>query len=312
MKKILLLSLVMVFSASLLGQSNLNKPTMDDKTPSYIKHLIKYDQMNSQNAGAPDKTIAQSKGLQKIPFASSANIYSLISTDQSVLTVDQQLGAIAFFARAGGSYGSSGDNLRISTTTFGNTSNWDEHIVIPESGKGMRYPSGDILYFSGATSVRDCYAAFSGPITDGTGWSHNFTGSVKMDGTNEAVTYESLPGGTYFGHANSNLSVCADSTVHVAGDNYIGTSADYSWGNGLYYNGQYNASTNQFDWSTMQTMNHSFAIDSSDMDIAASSAITAWSEDGSVGYYIFLGRDSVNDPRAYQPIVYKSLDQGAT
>ncbi|MGM0647317.1 MAG: T9SS type A sorting domain-containing protein [Bacteroidota bacterium] len=310
--KNLLLVLLSFFSVFAFAQSNKYAPTLNDKNPPHIKHLMQFDQNDGQNHGVMDKTMAESKGLQAKSFASSQNIYSLISTDQSVLTVDQAQGTIAFFARAGGGYGSSGDNLRISTASFGALSTWDEHIVVPGSGQRMRYPSGDLLSFPGAASATDNYAVFSGPVTNGAAWIDNFMGSVKLDGTNENLAYESLPGGTYFAHANSNLTACADSTVHVAGDNYVGSSTDYSWAGGLLVNGSYNAATNQVDWDPLRIMNHNFAIDSSDMEPAGGSASMAWSEDGSVGYYIFVGRDSVNDYRSYHPIIYKSLDRGAT
>ncbi|MGM0612225.1 MAG: T9SS type A sorting domain-containing protein [Bacteroidota bacterium] len=314
MKHTLLFLFMLAFGFSAISQSKKYEPTLKDSKPNQIKHLISYDQINAQSSEAPKKDASQSKGMEKIPFTSSANIYSVISVDQSVLTVDQDLGAIAHFARAGGNYGGSGDELRINTTTFDDYTSWNETVITPESGKNVRYPSGGILSFSGSASLDDAYAAFSGPITGGSGWTHNFTGSVKLDGTgsNEAITYESLPSGTYFAHANSNLTVCDDSTVHVAGDIFSGTSADYYWSSGLLYNGKFNAATNEIDWEPLEQMNHNFAIDSSDMTPAASGTSTAWNEDGSVGYYIFRGRDSVNDTRAFQPIVYKSTNQGDT
>lgn len=312
MKKVIFLITMLAFSVTLFGQSNETKATKTDAEPAYLKYIQKYDETSTEApVGTPDKKITQSKGLQKIEFASSGNIYSLLSTDQSVLTADQDKKAISFFARGGGTYGDTKNDLVINyTTDYG--LNWTSYTVKSSGGKYFRYPSGGIMDFDSNASMDDAYAVFSGPITGGSGWTDNSFGSVKYDGTNENVTYDALPSGTYFAHANSNLTVCTDSTVHVAGDNFMGTSADYYWSNGLLYNGKLNPSTNQVDWDPIKRMNHSFAIDSSSMDPAASSVSMAWNEDGSVGYYIFLGRDSANDPRAYQPIVYKSTDAGQT
>ncbi len=304
---------MLAFGATGIAQNAVNKPTLEDKDPPHLRYLESYDVMASQPSSAPVKTpvVTESKGLQKIAFASSANIYSLISADQSALTADPDHNAIVFFARAGGPFGSTGDELRISSTDDKGT-NWDHTVITPESGKRMRYPSGGILDLPSATSLSDCYAVYSGPVTGGSSWSHNYLGSVKMDGTLENTSYDPIQPTTYFSHANSNLSVCNDSSIHVAGDNYVGTSSSYDWSNGILYNGKFNAGTNSVVWDPVMDMNHSFAIDNSTGERAASSVSMAWNEDGTVGYYIFRGRDSINDQRAYQPIIYKSVDGGMT
>ncbi|MFO8055409.1 MAG: T9SS type A sorting domain-containing protein [Bacteroidales bacterium] len=303
--------MLVAFSTSLFAQKDKKFIAEKQGEPEYIQYLIKHDKVMDQSSGSsPDKGVTESKGMQKISFASSANIYSLISTDQSALTAVQDHQSIVFFSRAGGAFGGSGHDLRISSTSnMGGT--WDEYIVDSDGTNLFRYPSGGILNFPGASSLDDCYAAFSGPITDGSGWKSNFHGSIKMDGTMEEVIYESLPSNTYFAHANADLHVLDDSTAHVAGDNYVGNETDYSWNNGLLVNGSYNPATNKFEWDSVIEMHHSFALNV-DGDPAGSGARMAWSQDGSVGYYVFRGRDSVNDPRAYQPVIYKSTDKGQT
>ncbi len=304
---------MMAFGVTTVAQNATNAPTLNQTVCPHLKHLKSYDVLASQPSSAPVKTpvVTESKGLQKIAFASSANIYSLISTDQSVLTADPDHNAIVFFARAGGSFGGSGDELRISSSDDDGT-NWDHTVISPESGKRVRYPSGGILDLPSATSLDDCFALYSGPITGGSSWSHNMFGSVKMDGTLENTIYDAIPATTYFSHANSNLSICNDSSIHVAGDNYVGTSSDYYWGNGILYNGKFNSGSNSIVWDPVMNMNHNFAIDASSGNRAAASVSMAWNEDGTVGYYLFRGRDSLNDQRAYQPIIYKSVDAGST
>lgn len=310
MKKFALLAMVVSFSVLLFAQSDQNAPTLRDVHPDYIEHLMRIDPVDTQSEETAEKSVNQSKGLAKISFASSANVYSILSTPQSVLTAVPEFNAIVFFGRAGGPFGGSGNDLRISYSTDMGDS-WDDHMVVPTSPYLIRYPGGGIMVPDGATSLDDCFAAFTGPITDGSGWSDNYFGSLQMEGSQEHVDYLPLSPGVYFAHANNDLQVLDDGSVHVAGDKFIGDVNDYDWGGGMYFRGQFNESTNQFDWDPLTLLNHNFALDN-DGDPMGSGARMAWSQDGSVGYYMFRGVDSTHNNMAYHPIIYKTTDGGQT
>ncbi len=310
MKKFTLLAMVVSFSVLLFAQTDQNAPTLRDVHPDHIEHLMRIDPVDTYSAETTKTTVTQSKGLARISFASSANIYSLISPPQAALTAVPGYDGIVFFSRAGGPFGGSGNDLRISYSTDMGQS-WDDHMVVPPSPHLMRYPGGGIFVPDASTSMDDCFAAFSGPITGGSGWTDNFFGSLQMDGSHEQVSYLPLEAGTYFAHANNDLQVLDDGSVHVSGDKFLGTEQDYSWGGGMYFKGQFNGSTNEFDWDPLVNMTHNFALDP-DGDPMGTGARMAWSQDGSVGYYVFRGVDDTQNNLAYQPIIYKTTDGGQT
>lgn len=244
--------------------------------------------------------------LSKIAFTSSANIYTAIVGSTNCLTADQDLGAILYTSRAGGSYGASGNDLRFSYTTDAGVS-WDD-ILLTSATQMHRYPSGAIVNPASNTDMTAAYAGFAGPSHLGTGWTHWFTGSLKFDSTNIIANYDLIDGGSFDQHfVRYGIEACSDQTIHIAGIDSVGTEFKAITMN----NGTLNTVTNQISWNQVSIPHSLFNAPLSGED-EFSTVNTAWAPDGSVGYAYLIGVDSLDPKMATQPIVFKSTDKGAS
>ena len=307
MKKVLLLSLL-IGSVSVMAQNQRNTE------PQLAPHKMKALQSVDASTSAPAKPFVMPavKSPQQKPISSSANVYTLLVESQTCLTANQDLGLIMFTHRANPAAGLglvSGNIVNSISSNQGQT--WKQILTIGDN-KGNRYPSGVIYNPSANTNPDNAFSVVCGPVTDGSGWMENFWGSAKLDSTNQNVAYENY---TTFAQdfPRYGMSATGDGKIHVLGDKYIFTDGVgiTTWDYLVMNNGTFNSGTNKFDWNRVKIYNTFAKLDAAGA-YEVSNYSTAWSPDGTVGYVWVNGIDSTNPNTSYQPVVFKSIDQGAT
>jgi len=245
----------------------------------------------------------------KISFHSSANNYGVFDYDQRYLTIQPGANMFTFGNRGGGVFGNTLNDLKFKYTVNQGTT-WDSAVFSSATGKLCRYPSM-VTYNPGTTTnPHDMFGVFTGPITDGTNWIDQYSGSIKLDGTNADIVY--TPNGTnvYLNHMNISLYCSPDGHATVASSLLLGNSTLYYQHGFCILNGTFNSGTNKFDWAPFDSLRpllkESGRTDAADI---------AWSPDGSVGYFVFTAIDSnltYNPYGVEWPVIYKSTDHGVT
>lgn len=161
----------------------------------------------------------------------------------------------------------------------------------------------------GNTSPDAASKLVASSITDGTAWQGTTYASTHWDDaglhhqTNE-LTYE-----------NNTLM----SLITVDGGLAFGVSVDYNTDRTacipMVHRGVYDAANDRFDWDTIHLPVPFFKTPTSQQLAFLPSPVVAFSPDGSVGYAMFIGSDSrapLDDLTGYQPILFKSTDQGVS
>jgi hypothetical protein len=307
MKKGLLFALALSVGTFAFGQSVLKMDYKQDRGPKNAQEA--YD-MQSMDVAGPVNFHKATKGVvSATTIGYSNNVYTMLVEQQTCLTVNEDIGVIQFFHRAKvGDHGavSSGDMMSTRSTDGGLT--WNTQMVMNNSsGHNLRYPSGVIYNPSGNTNPNNAYTAYCGPVSDGAGWSETFMGSMKLDSTN--VSNSLIP--SYGGLIRMGVQSTTTGKVHAMGSAYS-SSPVYSLDTNYLLTGTFNTTNNNFDW-TLTKFKPSFVADTDGSDFAYVWHFnTAWSNDGTIGYYWTVGRDSSNDTRAYMPIVWKTVNGGTS
>lgn len=307
MKRLLLFSVALSVSLCSFGQNvnhatNLKKET---KTRTIVQE--------GQGSGIlpVNKNKANVKGtVSSVSVSSSANVYGYLVENQSSMTANEDLGVIGFTHRANPAVlgASSGDIVFSQSRDGGDT--WSQIMAFPNaSGYNNRYPGGVIYNPTGNTNPDNAYAVVVGPSHDGISanvWQHAFLGSFKLDSTNIDHQYVATNGAI----VRNSLTGTSNGKFYVISSNY--QSSPYSLDTLLLYEGTWNSTSNTVDWTTNK-FDHNFVIDAAGDEAAYIWDFKmAWSDDGQIGYYYTLGRDSSNDVRSYQPIVWKTTNGGTS
>lgn len=308
MKKGLLFALALGLGSWVYGQNVSTQSYKQDNGPQ--KSQFTMDQPENDIPG-PVNFHKSTKGVvSSTTIGYSGNVYTMLVEQQSCLTANEDLGLIQFTHRAKvGEQGavSTGDILSTRSSDGGAT--WSSFLVLSNStGYNNRYPSGVIYNPTGNTNLDNAFSVYAGPVSNGSGWDHNFVGSIQLDSSNVSNTYFNSYGSLVrMGMA----SPSSDGKVHVMGSGYQ-SSPVYSLDTNYLYTGTFNSTNNNFDWA-IDKFNPTFIAD---VDGGAFAYVwhfnTAWSDDGVTGYYWTVGRDVSNDTRAYMPIVWKTVDSGTT
>ena len=315
MKKGLLFALALGVGTLSFAQS-LSKKAEFQKN-SFVKEQTNFSDQESQSSTGPIQTMKSNKGaLTGVTLGYSNNVYTMLVEQQSCLTMNEDLGLIQFTHRTkvGEDYGgtaatSSGDIATTYSTDGGDT--WTGIMSYPNNGTvgNNRYPGGVIYNPAGNTNIANAFTAYVGPVHDGTDWNVAFQGSQKFDGTLQTNTYDMTTNGALM---RMGFTITSDNKLHVVGGTYT-LNGDVLTNDTLYMmNAAFNATNNNFDWSMTRTHITNFAIDADGSDLYSAYWNTAWSADGVTGYYWTTGRDATTDNRSYQPIVWKTTDNGAT
>lgn len=302
MKKKLLFSLAVFAGLSVYAQ---DRTTVQENTPiSRKQNDVRVENTNVFVSPYKPTTTKSTNAISKLLFASSANVYGYLTGSSNPLDYNADLNMILFTHRGGGVFGNGSGDIKFKISSdFGLT--WDS--VVYSSGNANRYPGG-ALFYEGTPSAANAYVVGSGPITTATVWDKNFVFSAKIDGTNAVDTIFTNIAGTYLNPLNNNQVVTTDGYFHTFSELLTGTTGAVK--NGAFMtSGQWNNTTHKFNFKPQVNIRH--ACDTAMPPVQPSSM--SWSKDGSIGYYVFTGQDSLNAPnKAQQPIIYKTTNKGAT
>jgi hypothetical protein len=299
MRKLLLLTLTTCLAFAVSAQQAVKSAYKVNTAPP--AQQVQVDSDAWFNVG-PVNTNPSPKGpITKVDISSSANIYTALVENQSAVHANSDLGAILFTHRADPNVIGTSSGDIITSISSDNGATWTSSIVANQGSH--RYPSGAILNPTGNTTFNNAFAVAVGPTTDGTGWASTFMASHQLDGTNN--DQQSVP--SYGALVRYGLTAKGEK-VYVMGNAY--TTTPYTMDTMYLYKGVYNSTNNDLDW-TIDKFTPNFVVDTDGGDFAyAWYGNHAWSEDGQTGYMWTIGRDSSNDTRSYQPIVWKTTDGG--
>jgi hypothetical protein len=251
----------------------------------------------------------------KYSISSSLNANGIFDYDERYLTIIPTQNMFAFGNRAGGPFGNTGNDLKL-TFSYDQGVTHDSVVILSSSGKLFRYPS--MVTFpliitdkpGTINTPSNTFGIFSGPINDGTNWIDQYYGSVRLDGTNLDVNYVPNGPNVYLNHMNIGLYCSPQGNVTVASSLLKGSSSSYTQHGFNILNGTFNLSSSKFDWlpfdSLVPLVKSNGRTDAVDL---------AWSPDGNVGYFVFTAIDSnltYNPYGVEWPIIYKSTDHGLT
>ncbi len=285
--------------------------------------------VSQQATTGSSKGIKRAQSVGNVPCGSAYNLYGVLDANTTAVVFDSNTGAILFTHREDNSKFATGGSgaYEASISTDGGLT-WDTSRIM-FSNVTTRYPNGVISNPAKATSILNAYWVTNGPVagaatTDAwTGWDSIAFGSTKLDGTGVSTTYEANgKPGVLVEEGVQYMSACNTGTVHSIGDGYHFSTGDTYYGSSL-NTGTFNAGS--FNWTQtlvrphFMSADHTTSVYDSIPELMTTSA-TAWSEDGTVGYIVFLGNldstDAVSGANlnfvSSQPIVYKTTNSGAT
>lgn len=263
-------------------------------------------------------------------IGSSYNAFGTSDADCRALTADQDLNIVNFAHRQNnGAAGGSG-LVMSSSANFSNACSaaaWDSTLMVYNeqymSYSGGRYPSGMIYNPSGNTVVDSAFVVISGPITNGTKWIGNYFASSNYAGHHQHNFVIPEPGllhdsaGVMFQYfAAINSQTTDDGVAHVLGER-VNANAPASTTTNLLSdgvvvnNGIFDAVADTFKWSQTRIYEQ-FSHGNTNQEYGTSGNM-AWSQDGTVGYVVFIGHDSVTQYNGtFEPIVFKTTNSGGT
>ncbi len=266
------------------------------------------------------KTALQSASTTSKQFTSSYNANGVVVSEQNCLTSDQGTNTISFTHRVSKDWAAPGVNSGFIQSTFTNDGGvtWDSLLLVQDQVNLCRYPSATLFNPTGNTAASGLFSVASGPITPGSGWIGNFFASSQLNKTNNNVSIKlNAAAGVAKQHFVRIGMQAAGNKVIVTGGlyaNVAGTTAAAQKYRGASINtGTFNG-TDNFTWA-VDSIKPSFMRNPTDGTAETFTiANTAWSQDGTVGYVIFSGIDSLaaGAELAYQPMVWKTIDGGTT
>jgi hypothetical protein len=308
MKKLLLLSLALGLGTMTYAQS---PSTQGYKVNNLAPEAITHFDATTFNQVGPINKKQSSKGvISAVTLGHSANVYTMLVEQSNCLTVNEEVGLINFTHRGGASTGTtaSGDILHSFSTDGGDT--WKTDFLLANASTyANRYPSGAIYNPTGNTNANDAYVVYSGPSHNAGDWNNNYFGSAKFDSTNISNQYIPSQGAL----VRMGITACTDGKIHVVGPAY--TSTPQKFDTCYIYTGTFNSTNNNFDWSVykIKDSDANFVMNADGSDASyAWHWNSAWSDDGAIGYVWTLGRVVGHDYRSYQPVIWKTTDNGTS
>ena len=256
----------------------------------------------------------------RIKFSSSYNANSVLVGESNCLTADQTTKTVSFTHRVSQDWNAPGVNSGFIQTSFTNNdgTTWDSILDVQDQVNLCRYPSGALFNPTGNIATTGLYSIVAGPITNGSNWVGNFFASSQLNNTNRNVNIMlNATSGVKPQHFVRIGMQTAGNKVIVTGSLYAnpdGTTAVSQAYRGASVNiGTFDGTSN-FTWAN-DSIKPNFLPDPADgTNQTFSIAQTAWSPDGTVGYVIFCGVDSLatGAELAYQPLVWKTINGGTT
>ncbi|MFH0893935.1 MAG: T9SS type A sorting domain-containing protein [Bacteroidota bacterium] len=250
--------------------------------------------------------------ISKYAFATSGNIFGVTMSEVSCLSVNLALNTVLFVNRGGGSMGFTSNQAIGSWTPDRGVTYFNQGLpVLDDATHSNRYPSGGIYNPVGNTLLSNAFMSYSGSSHNNGTWNNDFFGSSRFDSTQLDVEYIPLATPETHEFARVGFSACNDGKVHVLADGgtYLASPALYpSIG---VFTGAFNTTNNNFDWS-LKTLPTGLKNSPDGDDYTNGKWLMAWSDDGSVGYALIFGIDSLNNFNDdLTPVTYKTTDHGA-
>ncbi|MFH0895861.1 MAG: T9SS type A sorting domain-containing protein [Bacteroidota bacterium] len=311
MKKTLLF--LFVFSFVIHSSAQQNKYRIAAKETKRFKDYSYADMpVPSMGPVKPQSSFASgSKWMNKIPIASSSNLYSVIASNATCLSAIPSQNIVLFISRGGGSFGWTGNDI-IATWSDDNfiTSHRFKLLTLTDSTHLSRFPAGTLFMPTTGTVPTDGFAVYSGMAMDSSGnWNHDFFGSSKLDSTYKDVNYFALDSPARHEFPRVQFTSCEDGTVHVLADGGQNLNSPYT--NLSLWNGVFNAANKNYDWNLRNFPLH-VKETAAEGDMVVSWDM-AWSTSGDTGYVYAFGIDSLNNPHDdVIPLVYRTIDHGNT
>ena len=313
MRTIFTLALLSVF-AFLAKTQNINENN------NFINHRKLLKRLDLPNASVTSFTFDQSKSqfIRKTKssymtqISSSCNAYTLADAEARCLSYNQDANLLMFCHRGNpiAGIGLNTGSIINSISTDGGM-NWKDLVVTKDTTKHNRYPSGVIFNFSGNSNYKNAYSVFSGPVTNDINWNANYFGSAKFDSSHFDYQYYPKSSSNQQDYPYLGMTVGSDSIAHVLGFKNDTNKSGLETGLTVFINnGKFDSTTNKFNW-TNSKIKHPF-YKTTNGAIQELSFNMAWSSNGKIGYVFFIGIDSANNYKTFQPIVYKSIDKGNT
>lgn len=245
-----------------------------------------------------------------VPVGQSSNAYSALRTSQNQVLVDPVLNTVGFIYRQNiALYGGGTTNngkLRYSVSTDGGLV-WNTELgeLNTAYSRPARYPQSFLYNPTGNTNPTSSYIIWGG-ATIPSNFDGHVNGTCQLSTTNPVTTTEN-----YQFQSSSSLipgGLCQSTPgVFWMVDNY--TLNDTTIFDSLnVYKGIFNAGNVAWVKHVTLSAPHSLTYDGRPHYSAPN---MAFSNDGQVGYIVFLG-DINSADTTYNPIIYKSTDAGTT
>ncbi len=307
MKKLLLfgLALSLSFGAMADGKHDVKKGTKSIKAKNKIEAIVNPTQPTPMVV--PELNFKGTQAVERVYIGKSANVYSVLLEEQRGLDYNNELGTYAFTFRTDpDTYPAANNSGNIITATSQDGDSWTDTWLINTDDAG-RYPSGVVFNPEGNTDPAEAYVVGVGPVSTGT-WTHNFFASAKINGDNhnlQLIEKDASVSGSQL--VRNGLTATSDGYAHIVAskwqDNGSQVATELSMN---VWNGEFNGDS--FDWEEVDV--------EVDLALRADGTVkqlwsfgTAWSTDGTVGY-MWLKGISADVENGYQPIVFKSTNQG--
>jgi len=289
-----------------------------------IKESNRIEPEYTSTAVAPVYVPSTYKGtnmdVQKVYMGCSANAFTLLVQEQQGMYYSKELNAIMGSFRGNptavvglpsgnGVFGSGNDVVTSWSTDNGSTFT-NKLGLVGTSVLRSRYPSGVTYNPTGNTDLNLAYSLVAGPVTNGAGWTNTFLSSIQYNGNNTDKDY--IPVSTFGELVRQGLSVCTDGKAYICTAKQANDGVNYTEVISNVYNGTFNNNTLGFDW-TSTDIEIPFLMNGGFPEANGNYANMAWAKDGSVGYLMHFGVDNRSGAaKGYYPIIFKSVDQGAT
>ncbi len=280
----------------------------------------------------PENKIKSSSNVNKKVLAApykriggSTNAYGVQSTEGRALTYNQAINTIGMVMRLqAGWTGVANSNSGTMAYAYSQNSgtSWDSTIVVANATKLMRHPAGTIYNPTGNTNPANAYAVASGPWHPGSNWQGDFFANKQLSfpGSNTSgsalfvdnLNLASTPGQKKQDFARCDMQATTDGKVRVLGGLYgdinSTTATGQAFRGAMLNTGTFNAGT--FTWA-LDSLKPNFKPGDN-----FSQYNMAWSEDGQIGYVIFVGVDanavSGTNANTFSPYVFKTTNGGAS
>lgn len=264
------------------------------------------------------------KAVTVISLGAAANLYTALLGGQNQVMYNPDINTLIFQHRQDpADYGGAGTSasLRVDRSTDGGTT-WTlgTPLLTPNLYAGNpgsfypRYPSATIYNPAGNTDPANAYVVSHGPALEeltGTDiWGLLVQASAKLDGSNANDLYVDHYGDTTSFHPYG-LTMNPNGEAWSLSTRYVTTSDPVNYSEFDVNKGVFNSGTNVFDWNIQQTIAPDYFIGSDGLPLYITHNM-AFSPDGQTGYAVVIGKENDGLPQGPAPLVWKSIDAGAT